>query len=138
MRKAAGIIMLVFGIFIIVGGLPMVLQSGLGAAEQVWLWVQLALSILILAAGISVLRRRAYWWALLAAIAMVLVGATHAVRAWQDPIWRYHFDTATRLLRAAGSWAIWGIPGLLALIFLVKRKGEFEGTEVKQNATEEE
>ena len=126
MRKAAGIIMLAFGIFVIAGGLHVILQHGFGGVAQVW--VPLALSVLIVAAGISVLRRRAYWWALLAAISMVLFGATNAVRAWQDPISQHYFDTATRLLMAAGSWAIWGIPGLLALIFLVKRKGEFRAS----------
>lgn len=125
MRKAAGIIMLAFGIFAIAGGLHVILQWSGGVAQ---VWVPLALSVLIVAAGISVLRRRAYWWALLAAISMVLFGATNAVRAWQDPISQHYFDTATRLLMAARSWAIWGIPGLLALIFLVKRKGEFRAS----------
>ena len=122
MRKAAGIIMLAFGIFGIVGGLVM-LQPGFDAPAQVW--IHLALSVLLVAAGISVLRRKAYWWVLLASVAMVVQGTTNAVWAWQDPIYRSHFDTATRLLMAVGAWAIWGIPGLLALIFLVKRRGEF-------------
>ncbi len=123
MRKAAGIIMLAFGIFVIVGGLPIMLQPGFGAPAQVW--IGLALSVLLVAAGISVLRRKAYWWALLASVAMVVEGTTNAVWAWQDPIFQHHFGTATRLLWAVRGWAIWGIPGLLALVFLVKRRGEF-------------
>ena len=122
MRKAAGITMLAFGIFVIVGGLVM-LQPGFGAPAQVL--IRLALSVLLVAAGISVLRRKAYWWALLASVAMVVEGAINAVWAWQDPIYQSHFDTATRLLMAVRGWAIWGIPGLLALIFLVKRRSEF-------------
>ncbi len=123
MRKAAGIIMLAFGIFGIVGGLLVMPQPGFGATAQVW--IRLALSVLLVAAGISVLRRKAYWWALLASVAMVVEGTTGAVWAWQDPIFRHQFDTATRLLWAVCAWAIWGIPGLLALIFLVKRRSEF-------------
>jgi hypothetical protein len=134
-RKAAGIIMLVFGIFTIAGGL-IVLRPGIGGMAHVW--VGIALAALLVAGGISALRRKAYWWALLAAIAMVLYGVSNAVWAWQDPWFQHRYDTATRLLMAAGTWAIWGIPGLVALIFLVKRKGEFTGTEVKQAAKEEE
>jgi len=122
-RKAAGIIMLVFGIFTIVGGL-IILRPGLGGMAQVW--VGLALSVLIVVGGISALRRKSYLWALLGAISLVVVATSSAVWGWQDPFYRYHFDTATWLLMAVRSWAIWGgVPGLLALIFLVKRKGEF-------------
>ncbi len=53
MRKAAGIIMLAFGIFGIVGGLVM-LQPGFGAPAQVW--IRLALSVLLVAAGISLIK----------------------------------------------------------------------------------
>jgi len=127
MRKAAGVIMLVWGIFVIVGGLLVLL--GVASAGTAHVWVLSALSVLIIAAGISVLRRRAYWWALLAAISMVVVGTTNAVWAWQETYLIPHdFDTATRVLMATGAWAIWGVPGLLALIFLVKRKGEFRAS----------
>lgn len=89
-----------------------------------WIWVQTAFWILLVVAGISVFRRRAYWWALLAAIGMIVVGTVHAGRLLQDPMWG-HPVTATQWLLAARSWAILGVPGLLALIFLVKRKAEF-------------
>ena len=123
MRKAAGIIMLAFGVFVIVGAVRIMLQWESGGTADVW--IQLAFSVLVVAAGISVLRRKAYWWALLAAIGMIVIGTTNSARMWQDVVYR-HFDTATRFSMALGSWAIWGIPGILALIFLVKRKGEFE------------
>jgi hypothetical protein len=123
MRKAAGIIMLAFGIFVIVGAVRIMLRWESGGTADVW--IQLAFSVLVVAAGISVLRRKAYWWALLAAIGMIVIGTTNAARMWQDVVYR-HFDTATRFSMALRSWAIWGIPGILALIFLVKRKGEFE------------
>ena len=136
MRKAAAIIMLVFGVFTITVGLFILLQRESGATAQAWM--RLALSVLLVAVGISVLKRRAYWWALLAAIAMVLVGTTDAVRAWQDPVFRHYLDAATRVLWVVSGWAFWAVPGLLTLVFLVKRKGEFPGKEVRQTATEEE
>jgi hypothetical protein len=127
--------MLAFGIFTIAGGL-IVLRPGIGGMAHVW--VGIALAALIVAGGISALRRKAYWWALLAAISMVLYGVSNAVWAWQDPLFQHRYDAATRLLMAAGTWATWGGPGLLALIFLAKRKGEFTGTEVKEAPTEDE
>ncbi|MBE0431707.1 MAG: hypothetical protein IBX67_07760 [Dehalococcoidia bacterium] len=136
MRKAAGIIMLVPGILFVAMWLIVHIQLDFGATVQAW--ILLALSVLVVAAGISVLRRRAYWWALLAAIGMVVAGATSAVGIWQDPFYRHHIDTATRVLHAASIWTPWGVPGILALIFLVKRKGEFERTEVKVAAAREE
>lgn len=125
MRKAAGIIMLAFGIFVIVGAVRIMLRWESGFLSTIW--IQLAFSILIVAAGISVLRRKAYWWALLAAIGMIVIGTTNAVRMWQDVVYQ-HFDTATRFSMALRSWAIWGIPCILALIFLVKRRNEFEAS----------
>ena len=125
MRKAAGVIMVAFGIFVIVGAVRIMLRWESGGTADVW--IQLAFSVLVVAAGISVLRRKAYWWALLAAIGMIVIGTTNAVRMWQDVVYR-HFDTAARFSMALRSWAIWGIPGILALIFLVKRKGEFEAS----------
>jgi len=125
MRKAAGVIMLAFGIFVIVGAVRIMLRWESAGTAKVW--IELAFAILIVAAGISVLRRRAYWWALLAAIGMIVVGTTNAVWAWQDYLFR-HLYTAARLLMAVRSWVIWGIPGLVALIFLVKTKSEFEAS----------
>src|SRR4030042_549894 len=116
MRKAAGVIMVAFGIFAIVGGLLIILRWESGGPSKIW--IDLAFSILIVVAGISVLKRKAYWWALLAAIGMIVVGARKPVWAWQDPIFR-RFDIAARLLMGVCSWAVWGIPGLSALIFLV-------------------
>ena len=115
--------MLVFGVFTVVGGL-IILRPGLGGMAQIW--VGLALSVVIVAGGISALRRKSYPWALLGAISMLVVATTSAVWGWQDPFYQYYSDTATRLLMAVRSWAIWGgVPGLLALIFLMRRKGEF-------------
>ncbi|MFU8796266.1 MAG: hypothetical protein ACNA7X_03085 [Dehalococcoidia bacterium] len=123
MRKAAGIIMLVFGVFTVVGGL-IILRPGLGGMAQVW--VGLALSVLIITGGISALRRKPYLWALVGAISMLVVATTSAVWGWQDPFYQCYSDTPNRLLMAVRSWVIWGgLPGLLALIFVVKRKDEF-------------
>lgn len=117
--------MLAFGIFVIVGGLHVILRWESGATAQVS--IRLAVSVWLVAAGIGVLGKKAYWWAMLAAIAMVIEGIYGAVWAWQDPIYR-HFDTAARLLMAVRGWAIWGTLGILVLIFLVKRKGEFRAS----------
>jgi len=116
--------MLVFGIFMIASGLLTLLLLEFGGVVR--LWVLLAFSVLIVAAGISVLRRRAYWWALLAAIGMIIVGTTNAVFTWQDLLFERGIYPANPVLWTVGMWGTWGIPGLLALIFLVKRKSEFE------------
>jgi hypothetical protein len=123
MRKAAGAIMVGFGIFVVVGALFIILRWGSGGPATVW--ILLPFAVLIVAAGISVLRRKGYWWALLAAIGMIVVGASNAGWVFQDPIFR-RLGTASQVLAAARSWAMWGVPGLLALIFLVKRKQEFQ------------
>jgi len=116
--------MVAFGIFTITGALLVLLPPESGAT-MARVWVQLAFSVLIVAAGIGVFRRKAYWWAVLAAIGMIVNATSNAVWVFQDPIFG-RLDTATQVLLAVRSWAIWGVPGLLALIFLVKRKGEFE------------
>lgn len=125
MRIAAGIIMLAFGIFVFAAGVVDLLGAGYGTSVQTQLLLPLAVSVLILVAGIGALRKRAYWWVLLAAIAMVIVGTTNAVRIWQQSLISHGLGTTTRVLMSAGSSAIWAVPGLVALIFLVKRKGEF-------------
>ena len=123
MRKAAGAIMVGFGIFVVVGALFIILTWESGGLARVW--IQLAFAVLIIAAGISILRRKGYWWALLAAIGMIVVGVSNTGWVFQDPIFQ-RLGTASQVLAAARSWAGWGVPGLLALIFLVKRKGEFQ------------
>lgn len=136
MRKAAAIIMLVFGVFIITGVLLILLPAESGASVARIL-LPLAVAVLAIVAGIGVLRRRAYWWALLAAIGMIVTGVSNAGWVFEDPIFG-RLDTATQVLLAARAWAIWGVPGLVALIFLLKRKGGFEGTEAKKAATRDE
>ncbi|GEM_PF-4748670 len=111
-----------FGVFMIVGALLLVLGWEWGVPARVW--IQLAFSILLVAAGISVFRRKAYRWALSAAIGMIVFGTINAGSLLQDPVLR-RADIATQLAMAAVPWAIWGVPGILAVVFLVKRKAEF-------------
>jgi len=115
-----------FGVFMIVG-VPLTLLGWEWGAASALAWIRLVFSVLLIAAGICVLRKRAYWWAVSAAIGMTVVGASYAALVSQDLFFR-RFDTASTLfyaLLAARAWAISAVPGILALVFLVKRKAEF-------------
>ncbi len=135
MRIAAGIILL-----------------GLGATGVInsllFLWFELrspvtfnpfaALSVVVLlvgagivGGGISAIRRKFVWWSLMAAACLVIfaIAATVFVLLMtrtplipgEDPA-----SLAWRLRSSSPFWGICGIPGLLALIFLVKRREEFQ------------
>jgi len=77
--------------------------------------------------GISGTKKRPYWWAFSEAIGLVLAGIISAALQWRYT-WSLTpaIDPASRLSMAAAAGSAYGIPGLLALIFLVKRRGEFQ------------
>jgi len=120
MRKAAVIILLAFGILILGNNLFYHARGGMITA-----WTSLGLpafGAVLLGGGISASRMRVYWLAFSAAICMVVYGIIIGVGNWQSP----PLDTPSRVLLAAATAGFWVIPGLLALIFLVKRRGEFQ------------
>jgi len=125
MRKAAGIILIVWGTAGFAQGLVDLMLWG----SRVTPWEVVILVFLVLAVwgGVSAIRKRAYWWAFSGAAGLVLAGIISAALQWQyswflTPV----VENAMRVLMAAAAWGAYGIPGLLALIFLAKRKGEFK------------
>jgi len=119
MRVAAGFMLIVWGTAGFAGGLVDLLLWW--SPVTPWKVVILALLVTIVSGGISAIRKRRYWWAFSAAIGLVIVGIISGT--WQY-VW-FETPVVGRLLMAVRSWAIWGIPGLLALVFLIRRKGQF-------------
>ena len=127
MRKAAGVILMVFGI----GGITMsswglVERRGLGVGA--WEWGLPVLSIVVVGAGVSAIRGRAYWWAFVGAAVIAIIGAVLSaayVRGLR-PLLGSHGLGLIVLLGVTSAFLYGGVPGLLALIFLVKRRGEFQ------------
>lgn len=125
MRKAAGIILIVWGTAGFAQGLADLLLWG--SRVTPWKVVILVLLVVTIGGGISAIRKRAYWWAFSGAAGLVIAGIISATLQWQytwflKPV----IDHAMRVLMAAAAGCAYGIPGLLALIFLAKRKGEFQ------------
>jgi len=125
MRKAAGIILIFWGTAGFAQGLVDLLLRGSWVTP--WEVVILVLLVLTVAGGISAIRKRAYWWAMSGAGVLVIAGIISAALQWQyswflTPV----ISHAMRVLMAAAAGCAYGIPGLLALIFLAKRKGEFQ------------
>ena len=87
----------------------------------------LAVLLLAVVGGINAARRSSYWWTFSGALGLVLAGIMSAVLQWQytwflTPV----IDPAIRVLMTAAARRAYGIPGLLALISLVKGKAEFQ------------
>ena len=125
MRIAAGFMLIVWGTAGFASGLVDLLLWW--SRVTPWKVVILVLLVLTVGGGISAIRKRAYWWAFSGAAGLVLAGIISAAFEWQytwflTPV----IDHAMRVLMAAAAGAAYGIPGLLALIFLTKRKGEFQ------------
>ncbi len=132
MRVAAGIILLALGATGAVGSL-LFLWSLLRSPIVIHSWAALAIVVLLIGAGtagggISAIRRKVYWWPLMAAIFLVIVAITSTVLIMRAPTipGEDPASLAQRLLWSAPAWGICGLPSFLALIFLVKRKGEFQ------------
>ena len=124
MRIAAGFILIIWG----TAGFAMGMADLLLWGSHVTPLKVVILAILLLAVvgGISAARKSSCWWAFSGAMGLVIAGIISA--AWQ---WQYAWslvpaiEPASRLLMAAAAGCAYGIPGLLALIFVVMREAEF-------------
>jgi len=132
MRKAAGIMLIILGLvswqvpaqivnsiaweratsiedFVRISsemGTPMVLAG-------------LLLIALIVGGGICALRKKAYWWALSGAVCLILAGITLGA------FWPHFGDPVGGRLAGVLMGVLYALPGLLAVMFLEKRKSEF-------------
>ena len=131
MRKAAGIILIILGLFSWQVPAQVVNTIAWGRATSIEDFVRISsemgipmvligvlLVVVIVGAGISALRKRAYWWALSGAVCLIIGGIVLGV------FWP-HFGDPAGMLAGVLVGMLFALPGLLAVIFLEKRKGEF-------------
>jgi len=133
MRRAAGIILLILGGTVVSMSLPSLLSQLL---RPVTIHANVALAAgglligaIIVAGGVSAIMKRRFWLSVSGAICLMLVAAAATVLLlhW----WRWaaipgHESTAAwQLIWSTPAWGICGLPSLLALVFLVKRRSEF-------------
>jgi len=123
MRIAAGIILLILGATGVVASLLSLWYETLPALAVVVLLIGASIA----GGGISAIRRKVYWWPLTAAICLVIVAITSTVVIMSSPTMPWDERTlAQRLLGTVPIWGGCGLPSLLALIFLMKRRPEFQ------------
>jgi len=133
MRIAAGIILLILGAIIVSMSFPSLLSQLLSPVTIPTYVALLAVGLLIgsgiIAGGVSAIMKRRFWLPLSGAVGLVLVAAASTVflvlwMGWAE-IPGHETTAAQRLLWSAPAWGGCGVPGILTLMFLVKRRGEF-------------
>ncbi len=135
MRVAAGIILLILGGTVVSMSLPSLLSQLVRPvtihANVAFAAGGLLIGAVIVAGGVSAIVRRRFWLSVSGAICLLLVAAAATVFVFlvtrtplipgEDP-----FSLAQRLLWSSPAWGGCGIPGILAVVFLVKRRSEFQ------------
>ena len=136
MRIAAGILMIIASTLSIV--VPQNLTEELAfrvtdsseayvsfmmASSGFIVWSVVVFLILIVGGAVSAFRRKAWWWALSGGIGCVILGAMYAMLSLLRIPPLYH--NVAGATGAAFIGIIGMLAGILAIIFLVKRNGEF-------------
>lgn len=133
MRKAAGIMLIIFGglSFMVPSRIVGVIAWVRASSIEEWLDIQLEmntgmlltallLTIVIVGGGICTLVKRYYGWAFSGAVCLILAGITVAA------FWSLDLEPIGGALAGVLMGVLYAVPGLLAVIFLVERKGEFQ------------
>ena len=128
MRIAAGILLIVLGIFsigaptqvlqmiVVATGVPIVITNG------VWLALAIIHLVLMVRGGVCALKRRDWRWSLLAAIYCVVINYVVIVsNGWYAIIQGF----GSPVLEGLTAYVVAGLCAL-PVVFLVKRRGEFE------------
>ena len=125
MRKAAGVLL-------IVGGMAVAFPNmTLSTQPLAWTLAALGVIVFIVGGGISAMRGRAYGWAIAATIcAMVMalfiaVYEAHGLYTAILPRFSAYRSFVPGVLMPVAAGVLFGLPGVLAHILLVRRKGEF-------------
>ena len=123
MRKAAGVLL-------IVGGLALLAPNiGMLGSSLVFPVMGIVVAIFTVGGGICALSRRAYWWALAASICVIVMALFAAV--YEANHYTIFFPrhmppfVVQRVLTHVAAGVLFGLPGVLAHVFLVKRREEF-------------
>ncbi|OGN97243.1 MAG: hypothetical protein A2Z77_06670 [Chloroflexi bacterium RBG_13_51_36] len=97
------------------------------ATASDWALAGLPLIGLIVGGGICTVVKRGYWWAFSGAIGLLVAGSIFAAFYLAARCYAIdgYVDPAIQVLRIGASVGFYNAPGLLALVFLVKKKGEF-------------
>jgi hypothetical protein len=137
MRIAAGILMIIASAMSIVVPSDLTSEVGLRVTDSTEAYVSfmlasnslivplsLVLLVFIVGGGICALRKKVWWWALAGAIGCTILGVADATLSLLQIPPLYHDVAGAMGITFVGTIAM--LAGILAIIFLIKRKGEFE------------
>lgn len=137
MRIAAGIMMIIVGLFFSIA-VPQGLTEEVGlrvtdsseayvsfmmASSGFIVFSSLAFGVLTVGGGICALVKKSWWWALSGAIGCVILGVISAMLSLLRIPPFYH--NVAGAVGAVGIGFLCVIAGILAIIFLIKRRGIF-------------
>ena len=125
MRKAAGVLLIVGGIAVAFPNMT------LSTAPLAWTITAVAVIVFIVGGGISALRAKSYRWAFAAAICLMVITLFAAVfealhlsaSVW--PRGLMHIHAWPRVLLGVAAGILFGLPGVLAHVFLARSREEF-------------
>jgi hypothetical protein len=137
MRMAAGILMIIVSAMSIVVPSDLTAELGLRVTDSAEAYASfmmasnnlmvpssLVLLVFIVGGGICALRKKVWWWALSGAIGCAILGVIYAMLDLLKVPPLYH--NVAGAMGAALIGIVCMLAGILAIIFLIKRKGNFE------------
>ena len=124
MRIAAGILMIIVGFTSFATAQTLVEMFGETTGSVFVPLTFLALG-LTWGGGICVFRKKAYWWALSGAICSMIIASTLTITSLSTFPFPLRFGAS--MVGTSLFYIIFVLMAILALIFLIKRKGDFQG-----------
>ena len=133
MRVAAGILMIIVSFMSVYAPIKLaeqvsfILESSYETYSSLNGWIIFSVLVslgLIAGGGICALIKKAWWWALSGAIGCAIIGLIHAMLSLLTTPPTYH--NVAGAVGAATLGIICILVGILAVIFLIMRRGEFQ------------